>query len=125
MVVDADDMPFVNDIDMAFWGFNLHDIYNESGEEAALIFLAGIERALKPGGVLAISDHVGEAGNDNAKLHRIEPEIMKDLLRKAGFTIEATSDFLANPKDDHTRSIYDDDLRYMTDRILIRARKAQ
>lgn len=123
MIVDAEDMPFDSDIDMAFWGFNLHDIYNESGEEAALVFLTGIERALKPGGVLAISDHVGEAGNDNAELHRIEPEIMMDLLKKAGFTIEATSDLLANPKDDHTRSIYGDDLRYMTDRILIRARK--
>ena len=28
IVVDAEDMPFENSIDMAYWGFNMHDIYN-------------------------------------------------------------------------------------------------
>ncbi len=123
MVVDAEDMPFNNTIDMAFWGFNMHDTYHSAGEAETLVFLRSIKRALKPGGTLGISDHVGEAGNDNAELHRLEPRIIIDMLEKAGFTIEATSDLLANPNDDHSQSIYAEELRYYTDRILVRARK--
>jgi predicted methyltransferase len=123
MVVDPEDMPFSDAVDMAFWGFNMHDIYNSSGETATLVFLGSIKQALKPGGILAISDHVGEAGKDNAELHRLEPRIIRDMLEKAGFSIEATSDLLANPNDDHSQSIYAEELRYRTDRILIRARK--
>ena len=101
MVVDAADMPFSDSIDLAFWGTNMHDIYNEDGETATLQYLNDIKRALKPGGILAVSDHVGVAGNDNAELHRLEPRIIMDLLNKAGFIVEATSDLLGNPKDDH------------------------
>lgn len=72
---------------------------------------------------MAISEHVGVAGNDNADLHRLESKIVFDMVKKAGFVIEQTSDLLANPDDNHTRSIYADGLRYNTDRILVRARK--
>jgi predicted methyltransferase len=123
MIVDEEDMPFDNDIDMVFWGFNIHDVYSDEGEASAVAYLRNLHQALKPGGILAISDHVGDAGNDNAKLHRIEPRIIKALLEKAGFSIDATSDLLANPNDDHSQSIYSEELRYNTDRILIRARK--
>ena len=123
MVVDADDMPFDGSIDTAFWGFNMHDVYNRDGEATTIQLLNDIKRALKPGGVLAISEHVGVAGNDNADLHRLESKIVFDMIKKAGFVIEQTSDLLANTDDDHTQSIYADGLRYNTDRILVRARK--
>ena len=123
IIVDFEDIPFGEIFDRAFWGMNLHDIYNREGEAGTIQFLIYIRQILKPGGLLAVSDHVGEAGNDNAELHRIEPAIMKDMLQKAGFIIDATSDVLGNPKDDHSQSIYADDLRYYTDRILIKAKK--
>lgn len=123
MVVDNDDMPFENSIDMAFWGMNMHDIYNEDGEQATLEFLQLVRKILKPGGVLAVGDHIGVAGNDNADLHRIEPKIMLNLIKKVGLSVEATSQLLGNPNDDHTQSVYADGLRYNTDRILVRARK--
>ncbi len=123
MVVDSEDMPFDNDIDIAFWGFNMHDIYNSEGESGTQAFLHGIYRALKPGGILGVSDHVGEDRYENTKLHRIETRILMDMIEKAGFTIEATSDLLANPDDDHSQSIFSDRLRSNTDRILVRARK--
>ena len=123
IVVDVEDMPFDNEIDMAFWGTNMHDIYHRDGEAATLAFLAHVKRAMKPGAVLAFSDHLGNPGNDNEALHRIERGTMIDLLKQAGFIIEATSDLLANPDDDRTRAVFDDGLRYHTDRLLIRARK--
>jgi predicted methyltransferase len=123
LVVDVDDMPFENDIDMAFWGTNMHDVYHRDGAAATLEFLAHVKRAMKPGAVLAFSEHRGNPGNDNAALHRLEQDIMTDMLEQAGFVIEATSELLANPDDDRTRSVFDDGLRYHTDRILIRARK--
>ncbi|MFT4584678.1 MAG: putative methyltransferase [Gammaproteobacteria bacterium] len=123
MVVDTEDMPFENSIDMAFWGMNMHDVYNSDGAAATVEFLTHIRRAMKPGAVLAIGDHVGIAGQDNAELHRIESAVMLDLLRKAGFEIEKTSDLLGNPDDDHTQSVYADGLRYNTDRLIVRARK--
>ena len=123
MIVDPEDMPFDSTMDMVFWGYNMHDVYNKGGEQPTVKLLKELKRALKPGGVLAISEHVGIKGNDNAELHRLESDIVYDMLRNSGFEIEATSDLLANPKDDHSQSIYADELRYFTDRVLIRARK--
>ncbi len=127
MVVDAEDMPFDGNVDVAYWGFNMHDVYNSveahEGEAGVQTYLRAMYRALKPGGIIGISDHVGEAGYDNVEFHRIEPRIIKDMLQKAGFVVEATSDLLANPNDDHSQSIYGEGLRYQTDRILVRARK--
>ena len=125
MIVDVDDMPFESSIDVVFWGFNMHDVYNKGGENPTVEHLLELRRALKPGGILAISEHVGVEGNDNADLHRLETRIVFDMLKKAGFTIEETSNLLANPKDDHSRSIYADGLRYYTDRIMVKARKPQ
>lgn len=123
IVVDPPDMPFNASIDFAMWGLNLHDEFYSRGEATALEVLQNIKSALKPGGILAVSDHVGIAGQDNKALHRIEPSIARGLLEKAGFEVEATSDLLANPADDHTRVIFEDSLRYRTDQFLIKARK--
>ena len=123
MVVDTEDMPFEGAIDIAFWGLNFHDIYNSGGEGAALKFLAAVKRALKPGGALVLSDHVGIAGQDNAALHRIVPSVMLEVLAKAGFVVEETSDVLGNPADDHLQVVTADGIRYHTDQILVRARK--
>lgn len=123
LVVEPKDMPFEESLDFAMWGLNMHDEYYSRGKDAVLDVLNNIKRGLKPGGILAISDHVGLAGQDNEKLHRIEPAIAKQLIEDAGFVIEATSDLLANPEDDHTQAIFDDGLRYRTDQFLIKARK--
>jgi len=123
LVVDTEDMPFEGSVDLTFWGLNFHDVYNSGGEQAALLFLDAVKRALKPGGVLVLSDHVGIAGQDNVALHRIEPRVMLEVLAKAGFVVEATSEVLHSPADDHTQNVTTDDIRYHTDQILVRARK--
>ena len=102
IIVEPQDMPFDESLDFAMWGLNMHDEYHGRGEDSVLKVLRNIRRALKPNGILAISDHVGIPGQDNAKLHRIEPASAKALIEKAGFVIEANSSLLANPDDDHT-----------------------
>ena len=89
------------------------------------MFLGGIFKALKPGGVFGVTDHEGSAGLDNASLHRIELATAKEALENAGFIVEATSDVLHNPADDHTLRYDDESLARNTDRFLIRARKPE
>ena len=123
LIVEPADMPFDRSIDFAMWGLNLHDEYHARGEVAALSVLGDIYRALRPGGILLLSDHVGIAGRDNAALHRLEPNIARRLIEQAGFEIEAVSDLLRNPDDDHTQAVFDDGIRYRTDQFLIKARR--
>jgi len=109
-------------VDAAFTALNIHDTYNFGGDEAALAQMKAIYRILRPGGVLGLVDHVGVSGQDNAKLHRIEPGIVKDIARRAGFEVEAESDILAHPADDHTKMVFGK-LRGKTDRFVLRLRK--
>lgn len=109
-------------MDIAFTALNLHDMANR-GDAAALALLRGAFGALRSGGVLGVIDHQGMAGQPNADLHRMPQSEAQRLLEEAGFTVEATSDVLANPEDDHTLGIREDAIRGKTDRFLIRARK--
>lgn len=121
---DVGSLGLSNDVEAAFTALNLHDLANGS-DEAGMVFLNGIFEALEPGGVLGLIDHVGIDGQDNAALHRIQKARAREMLARAGFEIEAESDMLMNPADNHTLSIRDESLGRATDRMLIRARKPQ
>jgi predicted methyltransferase len=110
-------------IDAAITALNLHDVYNAGGPEAAVGFLEAAYAFLEPGGVLGVIDHVGKPDGPNRDLHRIDPAIARKLARQAGFTIEAESDILRNPDDDHTRKVFAEGLRGHTDRFVLRLRK--
>lgn len=110
-------------LDAAFTALNFHDIYNGRGAEAAAAFLADVKKLLKPGGVLGVIDHAGNAGNDNAALHRIEESRVVAAVEAAGFEIEARSELLRNADDDRSRSVFDPEIRGQTDRFLLRLRK--
>jgi predicted methyltransferase len=109
--------------DAAITAMNLHDVYGRGGEAAGMEFVQGVYKALKPGGVFGVIDHVGIAGQNNPELHRIEKDVARKLLTDAGFVIEAESDLLANPEDDHTLGIRDASLERRTDQFLFLARK--
>jgi predicted methyltransferase len=118
----------VGKADAVVTAMNLHDIYNgfqgqPAGEAPAVEFLKAMYVALKPGGVLGLIDHVGVAGQDNAKLHRMLPQQARDAITKAGFVIEAESKLFANAADDHTKMVFDPAVRGHTDQFVIRARK--
>ena len=117
-----------NKADAIVTAMNLHDIYNgfgnqPAGEGPAVDFVKTLYAALKPGGVLGVIDHVGVAGQNNAMLHRMLPQQARDVLTKAGFKIEAESNLLANPADDHTKGVFDAAIRGHTDQFMFRARK--
>ena len=120
----VDSLELSNDVDAAFTALNLHDPANRS-DEAGIAFLNSIFAALEPGGVLGLIDHVGVDGQDNTALHRIQKARAREILTRAGFEIEAESDMLMNPADDHTLGVRDESLGRVTDRMLIRARKPQ
>jgi predicted methyltransferase len=112
-------------VDFAFSALNFHDVYNRQGREAAARFLEAVLDILKPGGTLGLIDHVGVADADNTSLHRIEPALVDEIAVEAGFIIEAKSDLLAHPEDDHTRGVFDPTLRGDTDRFVLRLRKPE
>jgi predicted methyltransferase len=109
-------------VDAAITVMNLHDVYNR-GAPAAQGFLKSVYDVLKPGGVLGVVDHVGIAGANNTQLHRMTKQQAVEALTAAGFTIEAESNVLANAQDDHSKGVFDPQLRGKTDQFVIKARK--
>jgi predicted methyltransferase len=103
---------------------DLHDSFLWPANVAALN--KALFEALKPGGVFLIIDHVAAAGSglrDTESLHRIDPIRMRNEIEAAGFVLEAQSDALRNPGDDHQRPIFDPSIRGRTDQVLMRFRK--
>jgi predicted methyltransferase len=87
---------------------------------------AAIYRALKPGGVYAVIDHHAETGSgdrDVQSLHRVDAELVKKEILKAGFILEAESPLLRNPADDHTINVFKPEIRGKTDRFIYRFSK--
>jgi predicted methyltransferase len=82
---------------------------------------------MKPGGVVAVIDHVANPGGDTRavveKFHRIDPATIKIDFQRAGFVLEAESNLLRNPADDHEKSVFDPSIRGKTDRVVYRFRK--
>ncbi len=112
-------------VDFVMTALNFHDVYNRQGAEAAGTLLEAILNVLKPGGTLGLIDHVGSADADNAALHRVEPSRVKTAATNAGFIIEAESDLLAHPEDDHSKMVFDPSVRGNTDRFILRLRKPE
>jgi predicted methyltransferase len=110
-------------VDFAITALNFHDIYNGSGSADAQAFLGHVLKLLKPGGVLGVIDHLGAAGNDNAKLHRIEEQKVREAAKQAGFEVVESSDLLRNPADDLSTGVFDPAIRGHTDRFLLKLRK--
>lgn len=103
---------------------DLHDAFMGPADVAALN--KAFFRALKPGGVYLVIDHVAESGSgvrDTESLHRIDPLRLRTEIEAAGFIFEAHSDALRNPGDDHSLSVFDPKVRGHTDQIVYRFRK--
>jgi predicted methyltransferase len=102
---------------------SLHDYYNTNSTRA-LDMLIQLKDLLKPGGVIAVTDHVGISGRDNSAMHRMEIQQAIDIAEAAGYEVES-SELLRVRSDDHSRSIFDPRLNRTTDRFLLKLVKPQ
>jgi predicted methyltransferase len=111
-------------VDVAITAMNYHDVRNRNPDDG-VAFLRGIYSMLKPGGVLGVTDHVGNDGANNAQLHRIPKHFLLEDAQAAGFVVDGESDILAHTADDHTKMVFDPTLRGKTDQFVVRLRKPQ
>lgn len=110
--------------DAAITAMSLHDNLNFRGEEGVRNFLQGIYKALKPGGILAVIDHIGnDSGSDNVALHRIPIDTARVLIQQNGFIILSESNMLRNNVDDHTLSNGAPELGRNTDQFFFKVMK--
>jgi predicted methyltransferase len=108
-----------NVVDVAVTGLNIHHMNAERG----VPYMRDLLRILKPGGLAAISDHVGDPAVNNAQLHRVPIADARAWIEAAGFEIVAESDILRQTADDHTLSATDARLGRNADVFLFIVRK--
>jgi predicted methyltransferase len=119
--------PLPSGLDAVVIRQNYHDLYDRHMAPVDVAaFNLGVFAALKPGGVYVVLDHAALAGSGTGStetLHRIDPARVKRDARAAGFELDAESSMLANPSDDHTKSVFDPSVRGHTDQFLYRFKK--
>lgn len=114
-------------LDVIWTAQNYHDLHDSFMGPANVAALnRAFFKALKPGGIYLVIDHVAEAGSglrDTESLHRIDPLRLRKEIEAAGFRLDAQSDLLRNLKDDHSLSVFDGRVRGRTDQVVYRFRK--
>lgn len=114
--------------DVAFFGLSYHDVYHLAGERGwdkidRPQMLASVYAALKPGGVVVITDHVAPASMPEKQagaMHRINPASIKADFLAAGFTYAGEIDVLRNADDDYAMMAMRPPVRGKTDRVVLR-----
>lgn len=119
-------------LDFVMMSMSYHDLYFVNAqygypEQNPRDFLAQVFAALRPGGTVGVIDHVANPGGDTRQvvdtLHRIDPAVVRADFEAAGFVLEAESDLLRMPSDNHSIMVFDPAIRSRTDRIVWRFRK--
>ena len=130
--VRGDGCSMPNAYDFMMINLNYHDVYWESAKYGVKrmepdAFLKTVYDAMKPGGIVGVIDHVGNPGDTREtveKFHRIDPAVVKADFERAGFRLEAESDLLRNPADDHSACWSSNEkIRGKTDRFIYKFRK--
>jgi len=106
-------------VDFVITALNFHDVYNPNPAGIGG-FLSAISNTMKTGAILAVIDHEGDPGADNAELHRIAYADAVDAIANSGFALVGSSDLLDNPSDDHTLGPFDPSLGRNTDRFVLK-----
>jgi len=85
-------------------------------------FLELLCKAMKPGAVLGVADHIANSGGDASEvaftLHRVDPQQVIDDMTGACFELVAESNILRNTTDDHSTPAISPDMSGKTDRFL-------
>ena len=128
---EAPDLP-KNYADFVMLNENYHDTYWQNDKYKIprmdpKAFLKAVYTSIKPGGVIAVIDHVANPNDDTRatveKYHRIDPNVVKADFKRAGFVLVKSSNLLRNPADDHSLLVFDPKIRGKTDRFIYEFRK--
>ena len=114
-------------LDAVFIRQNYHDLHtNLLGTVDVPAFNRKVFAALKPGGVYVVLDHAALPGTGMTapqRVHRIDPEIVKQEIIAAGFVLDGESKVLANAADDRTKLVLDPTILGKTDQFILRFKK--
>jgi predicted methyltransferase len=120
-------LPIPQRADVIWTSQNYHDLHDPfTGPVDIARFNKAVYAALKPGGTYIVLDHAAQAGSglrDTNTLHRIDPAVVKKEVLAAGFKFVGESNVLRNPKDDHTKRVFDKSIRGHTDQFIFKFRK--
>lgn len=125
--------PAPDSIDFAMMHLIYHDFYWESEQYKfekldPAVVLSNLYAGMKPGGVVAVIDHVGVPGDTRAvveKTHRIDPATVRTDFLNAGFVLDGESGMFVNPDDDLEKNVFDPAVRGKTSRFVMRFRKPE
>jgi predicted methyltransferase len=109
VIRDFDDPipPDVSNLDLITFFFAYHDITYMPVDRA--VMNKKMFEALKPGGLLVITDHSAKSGEGISvakTLHRIEEKVVREEIEAAGFKLVAEADFLRNPADPREERVF-------------------
>jgi predicted methyltransferase len=93
--------------DMILTFRNVHDWLPRGNAED---YFKAFYRALKPGGILGITDHranLSQPQDPKAKNGYVRQDYMIELAEQAGFKLVGTSEINANPKDPRNQPVWD------------------
>ncbi len=93
--------------DMVVTFRNVHDWLSHDNVQD---YFGAFYRALKPGGILGITDHRADPAkpqDPDAKNGYVRQDYMIHLAEQAGFKLVGTSEINANPKDDRNHPVWD------------------
>lgn len=120
-LIDYNKIVFPTDVDVVMNVLYYHDLALNNTDTAVLN--KKIFDALKPGGTYFIIDHNAEPGSgtrDVERLHRIDPEVIKQEITAAGFRLAEESSLLAQADDDHSAMVFSPGTRGATDRTVLK-----
>ena len=114
-------------VDLVFTSQNYHDYpLAFMGPTDPAVLNKAVFDMLKPGGLYVVIDHAAQDGSglrDTESLHRIDPLLVRQQVEAAGFEFVGASSILANPVDDRTLSVFDEEIRGYTDQFVYKFRK--
>jgi predicted methyltransferase len=121
-------IPVPEKVDVVWTTLNYHDFKNTKlpTGDAAQSYDAEAFKVLKPGGIFLIVDHEtapGAGATQTSTLHRIEDTVVRREVEAAGFKLEAESNLLRHPADDHTAKVQETGIRGKTDQFVLKFRK--
>jgi predicted methyltransferase len=92
--------PGSKDLDVVTFVAAYHDVVAEKNDEDKLN--RAVFAALKPGGLYVVVDNSARAGSGKADcepLHRIDEQVVRDEVQRAGFKLVAEGSFLRHSTD--------------------------